>query len=146
MRVSQLSVLYWSDTNAPCLHPQGSVSTGLPAVMRIAGELAECLWGRRCDRARVLTWGLDHALRTCITARVCFSLDEKQVAQERLAELRFSAPLPFQMKLVRLADRWPPSLRQVAIRRSSEDVLTNADQFSEWQWITTRSQIPAYPF
>ena len=24
--------------------------------------------------------------------------------------------------------------------------LTNADQFSEWQWITTRSQIPAYPF
>jgi benzaldehyde dehydrogenase (NAD) len=24
--------------------------------------------------------------------------------------------------------------------------LTNADQFSEWQWITTRSQVPAYPF
>jgi benzaldehyde dehydrogenase (NAD) len=24
--------------------------------------------------------------------------------------------------------------------------LTNADQFSEWQWITTRSQFPAYPF
>ena len=24
--------------------------------------------------------------------------------------------------------------------------LTNADQFSEWQWITTRSQILAYPF
>jgi benzaldehyde dehydrogenase (NAD) len=24
--------------------------------------------------------------------------------------------------------------------------LTNADQFSEWQWINTRSQIPAYPF
>jgi benzaldehyde dehydrogenase (NAD) len=24
--------------------------------------------------------------------------------------------------------------------------LTNADQFSEWQWITTRWQIPAYPF
>jgi benzaldehyde dehydrogenase (NAD) len=24
--------------------------------------------------------------------------------------------------------------------------LTNADQFSEWQWITTRSQIHAYPF
>jgi benzaldehyde dehydrogenase (NAD) len=24
--------------------------------------------------------------------------------------------------------------------------LTNADQFSEWQWITTRSKIPAYPF
>ncbi|MDB5609397.1 MAG: benzaldehyde dehydrogenase [Bradyrhizobium sp.] len=24
--------------------------------------------------------------------------------------------------------------------------LTNADQFSEWQWITTQSQIPAYPF
>lgn len=24
--------------------------------------------------------------------------------------------------------------------------VTNADQFSEWQWITTRSQIPAYPF
>jgi benzaldehyde dehydrogenase (NAD) len=23
---------------------------------------------------------------------------------------------------------------------------SNADQFSEWQWITTRSQIPAYPF
>jgi benzaldehyde dehydrogenase (NAD) len=24
--------------------------------------------------------------------------------------------------------------------------LTNADQFSEWQWINTRSQVPAYPF
>jgi benzaldehyde dehydrogenase (NAD) len=24
--------------------------------------------------------------------------------------------------------------------------LTNADQFSEWQWITTRSRVPAYPF
>jgi benzaldehyde dehydrogenase (NAD) len=24
--------------------------------------------------------------------------------------------------------------------------LTNADQFSEWQWINTRSQIPDYPF
>jgi hypothetical protein len=50
------------------------------------------------------------------------------VVQERLVELRFPAPetlLPFQMKLVRLTDRWPPSLRQVAIRRSSEDVLTN---------------------
>jgi benzaldehyde dehydrogenase (NAD) len=24
--------------------------------------------------------------------------------------------------------------------------MSNADQFSEWQWITTRTQIPAYPF
>jgi benzaldehyde dehydrogenase (NAD) len=24
--------------------------------------------------------------------------------------------------------------------------VSNADQFSEWQWITTRSKIPAYPF
>ena len=24
--------------------------------------------------------------------------------------------------------------------------VSNADQFSEWQWITTRSQLPAYPF
>ena len=24
--------------------------------------------------------------------------------------------------------------------------LTNADQFSEWQWVSTRSQLPAYPF
>jgi benzaldehyde dehydrogenase (NAD) len=24
--------------------------------------------------------------------------------------------------------------------------VSNADQFSEWQWITTRSEIPAYPF
>jgi benzaldehyde dehydrogenase (NAD) len=24
--------------------------------------------------------------------------------------------------------------------------VSNADQFSEWQWITTRSQVPAYPF
>jgi benzaldehyde dehydrogenase (NAD) len=24
--------------------------------------------------------------------------------------------------------------------------LTNADQFSEWQWITTRATVPAYPF
>jgi len=24
--------------------------------------------------------------------------------------------------------------------------VSNADLFSEWQWITTRSQIPAYPF
>jgi benzaldehyde dehydrogenase (NAD) len=24
--------------------------------------------------------------------------------------------------------------------------LSNADQFSEWQWINTRSQVPAYPF
>lgn len=24
--------------------------------------------------------------------------------------------------------------------------LTNADQFCEWQWITTRAKIPAYPF
>jgi benzaldehyde dehydrogenase (NAD) len=24
--------------------------------------------------------------------------------------------------------------------------VSNADQFSEWQWITTRPQIPAYPF
>jgi benzaldehyde dehydrogenase (NAD) len=28
----------------------------------------------------------------------------------------------------------------------SHSALTNADQFSEWQWTTTRSQIPAYPF
>ena len=28
----------------------------------------------------------------------------------------------------------------------SYSTLTNADQFSEWQWTTTRSQIPAYPF
>ncbi|WP_254074218.1 aldehyde dehydrogenase family protein [Burkholderia sp. S171] len=28
----------------------------------------------------------------------------------------------------------------------NHSTLTNADQFSEWQWITTRSQIPAYPF
>jgi benzaldehyde dehydrogenase (NAD) len=25
-------------------------------------------------------------------------------------------------------------------------MLTNPDQFSEWQWITTRSQLPVYPF
>jgi benzaldehyde dehydrogenase (NAD) len=24
--------------------------------------------------------------------------------------------------------------------------LTNADQFTEWQWVTTRTEIPAYPF
>jgi benzaldehyde dehydrogenase (NAD) len=24
--------------------------------------------------------------------------------------------------------------------------LTNADQFSEWQWISTRSELPVYPF
>ncbi|NPT56505.1 benzaldehyde dehydrogenase [Paraburkholderia elongata] len=28
----------------------------------------------------------------------------------------------------------------------NHSTLTNADQFSEWQWITTRSRIPAYPF
>jgi benzaldehyde dehydrogenase (NAD) len=28
----------------------------------------------------------------------------------------------------------------------SHSTLTNANQFSEWQWITTRSKIPAYPF
>jgi len=28
----------------------------------------------------------------------------------------------------------------------SHSTLTNANQFSEWQWITTRSQVPAYPF
>jgi benzaldehyde dehydrogenase (NAD) len=28
----------------------------------------------------------------------------------------------------------------------NHSTLTNADQFSEWQWITTRSKIPAYPF
>ncbi|MEW6339446.1 MAG: benzaldehyde dehydrogenase [Paraburkholderia sp.] len=28
----------------------------------------------------------------------------------------------------------------------NHSTLTNADQFSEWQWITTRQQIPAYPF
>ncbi|MDB5783490.1 benzaldehyde dehydrogenase [Caballeronia mineralivorans] len=28
----------------------------------------------------------------------------------------------------------------------NHSTLTNADQFSEWQWITTRSHIPAYPF
>ena len=28
----------------------------------------------------------------------------------------------------------------------SHSTLTNANQFSEWQWITTRGQIPAYPF
>jgi benzaldehyde dehydrogenase (NAD) len=30
--------------------------------------------------------------------------------------------------------------------RSGHGTVSNADQFSEWQWITTRSQIPAYPF
>ena len=24
--------------------------------------------------------------------------------------------------------------------------VSNADQFSEWQWVTTRSQLPTYPF
>jgi benzaldehyde dehydrogenase (NAD) len=28
----------------------------------------------------------------------------------------------------------------------SHSTLTNADQFSEWQWVTTRQVIPAYPF
>ncbi|WP_175721205.1 benzaldehyde dehydrogenase [Burkholderia anthina] len=28
----------------------------------------------------------------------------------------------------------------------NHSTLTNADQFSEWQWITTRQQIPTYPF
>ncbi len=28
----------------------------------------------------------------------------------------------------------------------NHSTLTNAEQFSEWQWITTRSKIPAYPF
>jgi benzaldehyde dehydrogenase (NAD) len=28
----------------------------------------------------------------------------------------------------------------------SHSTLTNADQFTEWQWVTTRSQVPAYPF
>jgi benzaldehyde dehydrogenase (NAD) len=28
----------------------------------------------------------------------------------------------------------------------SHSTLTNANQFSEWQWITTRSTVPAYPF
>ncbi len=28
----------------------------------------------------------------------------------------------------------------------NHSTLTNADQFSEWQWITTRSKIPVYPF
>jgi benzaldehyde dehydrogenase (NAD) len=28
----------------------------------------------------------------------------------------------------------------------NHSTLTNADQFSEWQWVTTRSEIPAYPF
>jgi benzaldehyde dehydrogenase (NAD) len=26
-----------------------------------------------------------------------------------------------------------------------QGTVSNADKFSEWQWITTRSQIPAYP-
>jgi hypothetical protein len=29
---------------------------------------------------------------------------------------------------------------------ASGGASSNADQFSEWQWITVRSQIPAYPF
>jgi benzaldehyde dehydrogenase (NAD) len=28
----------------------------------------------------------------------------------------------------------------------NHSTLTNADQFSEWQWVTTRGKIPAYPF
>ncbi|MDB6085305.1 MAG: benzaldehyde dehydrogenase [Gammaproteobacteria bacterium] len=28
----------------------------------------------------------------------------------------------------------------------SHSTLTNANQFSEWQWVTTRSHVPAYPF
>ena len=24
--------------------------------------------------------------------------------------------------------------------------LTNADQFTEWQWMTSRENLPAYPF
>jgi benzaldehyde dehydrogenase (NAD) len=28
----------------------------------------------------------------------------------------------------------------------NHSTLTNADQFTEWQWLTTRTQIPAYPF
>jgi len=28
----------------------------------------------------------------------------------------------------------------------THSTLTNADQFSEWQWITTRDTLPAYPF
>ncbi|MFL9888618.1 aldehyde dehydrogenase family protein [Paraburkholderia agricolaris] len=28
----------------------------------------------------------------------------------------------------------------------NHSTLTNADQFTEWQWVTTRTQIPAYPF
>lgn len=28
----------------------------------------------------------------------------------------------------------------------SHSTLTNADQFSEWQWVTTRQQVSAYPF
>ncbi|WP_239511566.1 aldehyde dehydrogenase family protein [Burkholderia sp. JP2-270] len=28
----------------------------------------------------------------------------------------------------------------------NHSTLTNADQFTEWQWITTRSHIPSYPF
>ena len=28
----------------------------------------------------------------------------------------------------------------------NHSTLTNADQFSEWQWVTTRTEIPAYPF
>ena len=28
----------------------------------------------------------------------------------------------------------------------NHSTLTNADQFTEWQWVTTRTEIPAYPF
>jgi benzaldehyde dehydrogenase (NAD) len=34
----------------------------------------------------------------------------------------------------------------VSGNRSGHGTVSNADQFSEWQWITTRLQIPAYPF
>jgi benzaldehyde dehydrogenase (NAD) len=28
----------------------------------------------------------------------------------------------------------------------NHSTLTNADQFSEWQWVTRRAEIPEYPF
>lgn len=48
--------------------------------------------------------------------------------------------------LIQPATTWDGKIYMGNWTAPGQGTVTNIDQFSEWQWITTRPRLPDYPF
>jgi benzaldehyde dehydrogenase (NAD) len=101
-----------------------------------------------------------------VAAITTFSDDEEAIALANLSEYGLSAAIvtPDLARAQRIADRLHSGIIHINDQTVLHEVygpiggvgvsgngfnhstLTNADQFTEWQWVTTRQEVPSYPY